>query len=118
MNSVPHRTPRSGPNGAVTCMDLVNKVVAKILVNLQIDDQKMDQGPVVLALQKEVSWYYFALRTEVRKGFLLLAMFQAALVRRVLLTVCKSLIPSPLFSMGWQMSSQDLNAVGEVGLSS
>jgi hypothetical protein len=48
----------------------------------------------------------------------MVAIFHAAWMRRLLLTVCRSLIPKPPFSLGWQMSSQDLKAMGEVGPSS
>ena len=38
-----------------------------------IEDQKMDLGPALLAVQKELLGKYLALRIAVSKGFLLLA---------------------------------------------
>lgn len=38
----------------------------------------MDLGPVLVAFQRDALWKYLALRIEERKGFLLVAMFQAA----------------------------------------
>lgn len=43
-----------------------------------MEDQKMDLGPVLLAIQNEALWKYLALSIDERKGFLLVAMFQAA----------------------------------------
>jgi hypothetical protein len=53
---VPKRTPRRGPNGTVPCMDLVDSVAAQLFLTCKIEDQKMDRGPLVLAVQKDVLW--------------------------------------------------------------
>jgi hypothetical protein len=41
------------------------------------EDQKMDLDPELVAVQKEELWKYLDLRTDVRRGFLLLAMLKA-----------------------------------------
>jgi len=51
-----------------------------------IDDQKMDLVPEFLAVQKEELGKYFDLITDVRKGFLLVAMLNAAWISKLLLT--------------------------------
>jgi len=48
-----------------------------------IEDQKIDLQAVLLAVQKEQLGKYLALRTDVKKRFLLVAIFQAALMRRL-----------------------------------
>jgi hypothetical protein len=40
----------------------------------RIEDQKIDLVPLVVAVQKEELGKYLALRTEMSKGFLLVAM--------------------------------------------
>lgn len=80
----------------------------------RIDDQKMEWGPWAPTVQKEAFGKYFALRTAVRKEFLLVAIFQAA-------WIIKSYWPCGdlwCLSLHWQISSHDLKAIGEVGLSS
>ena len=53
MHGVPKRTPRSGPNGAVPCMDLVSSVGQRSFLSGKIEDQMME---LVLAVQKELLW--------------------------------------------------------------
>jgi len=43
-----------------------------------MEDQEMEGVPVAIAVQKELLLKYLALRMPERKGFLLVAMFQAA----------------------------------------
>jgi hypothetical protein len=45
---------------------------------------------------------------EERKGFLSVAIFQAAFIRRLWLILKMSLIPRPLLFFGLHISSQDL----------
>lgn len=50
----------------------------KSFLTRSTDDQKMKRGPSDFAIQKEVLWKYVALMILVRKGFLAVAIFQAA----------------------------------------
>jgi hypothetical protein len=59
-------------------MDLVDNVGVEIFLTCIMEDQKMDLGPGLLAVQKEALLKYLDLRTAVRNGFLLLAMSKAA----------------------------------------
>jgi hypothetical protein len=72
MDGILDRTPKSRLDRSVTCMDLVDSIGAQILFNM-IEDQKMDLGPTLLTVQKELLGKHLVLRIVVSKGFLLLA---------------------------------------------
>jgi hypothetical protein len=64
---------------------------------LSIDVQKADLGILGLAFQKEVLWKYFALRILVVLLSGSVAIFQAAMIIRALLTASRFLTPKPPF---------------------
>lgn len=49
-------------------------LVLNSCLTYRIEDQKIDLVPLVVAVQKEELGKYLALRTEMSKGFLLVAM--------------------------------------------
>jgi hypothetical protein len=68
-------------------------------------DQKMDLGPWLVAVQKDSFGKYLALRMPLKKGFLLVTIFQADWMNKLLMALWRSLMPKPPCSVGLQMPS-------------
>jgi hypothetical protein len=58
-------------------VDLIDGISDLVLSNLKDRGPKMECGPSVLAVQKELLWKYLDLMILQRKGFFSMAMFQA-----------------------------------------
>jgi hypothetical protein len=56
MNGFPDWAPRSRPDGGVTNLNLVMELLQSCSLTCNIDDQKMDFGPSLVAVQKDLSW--------------------------------------------------------------
>lgn len=76
-------------------------------LTLRIEDQKADLEMFSLAFQKEVLFKYFALIIVETRSLGLLTILQVDWIRRLRLTLSKSRIPSPPWSVGLHIPSHD-----------
>jgi hypothetical protein len=107
MDTIPNRAPRIRPDRRIAIMNLVDGVGVEVMIDLQYRRPIDGSGTPVWSIQKESEGWYLALRMAERSGFLLVAMFQAEWMKRLLLTNSMSLMPRPPCYVGLHISSQE-----------